>query len=109
MEFWYHVAERLIAHVICITPLFLWFSIASLVSWYKDKNVINLLHKFIAWYLRRICGGAAHCYNYGYDGLYLVVMSDAQYHRYAILARDLSEEEFAKVVWALRDVGIRVA
>jgi hypothetical protein len=38
----------------------------------------HLLHKAICWYLRR-CGGAFHCYEYGQNGRYVKLMTDAQY------------------------------
>jgi len=68
----------------------------------------NLLHKFIAWYLRHICGGAAHCYSYGEQGRYLVIMDDDTYHRFTVLAKERKPEEFHKMVWALRDAGVWV-
>jgi len=48
MDFLYRVAERLIAHVICITPFLLWWGIASLVSWRKEVAAQQ--------YVRLTCG-----------------------------------------------------
>lgn len=67
----------------------------------------HFLHKFIAWYLRR-CGGAAHCYPYGEQGRYLVLMDDDTYHRFKCLAHGRTPEEFHKMVWSLRDAGVWV-
>ena len=68
----------------------------------------HLLHKFIAWYLRRQ-GGAAHCYPYGGEqGRYLVIMDDDTYHRFTVLVHGRTPEEFHEMVWSLRDVGVWV-
>lgn len=47
----------------------------------------HAIHKIICWYLRR-CGGAFHCYRYGLDGRYAVLMNERQYHRYMAAAND---------------------
>ena len=47
----------------------------------------HLLHKIICWYLRR-CACAFHCYSYGPEGRYAVLMNERQYHRYTMIARD---------------------
>lgn len=40
----------------------------------------HLIHKIICWYLRK-CGGAFHCYQYGPEGRYVVLMTDDDYSR----------------------------
>lgn len=48
----------------------------------------HLWHKLICWYLRR-CSDAFHCYAYGVDGRYVVLMNERQYHDYRhIILRD---------------------
>lgn len=39
----------------------------------------HTIHKLIVWYLRR-CGGAFHCYQYGPQGRYVVLMNERQYN-----------------------------
>ena len=46
----------------------------------------HLLHKAICWYLRR-CLGAFHCYPYGEDGRYVVLMNEDRYHDFTKLKR----------------------
>lgn len=43
----------------------------------------HLLHKAIVWYLRR-CGAAFHCFPYGPEGRYVVLMTEGQFHRWKI-------------------------
>lgn len=47
----------------------------------------HAIHKIICWYLKR-CGGAFHCYNYGPNGRYAVMMNERQYHRYMACSHD---------------------
>ena len=51
------------------------------------------LHRFYRWYLRASCGGAHHVGPYGHDGRYIVLMTDDQYHRYTMLARDVESSD----------------
>lgn len=67
----------------------------------------HLIHKLIAWYLRRV-GGACHVYPYGPQGRYIVLMTDREYHDYTTLAQGLSEQESYERVWALRRQGVFV-
>jgi hypothetical protein len=65
--------------------------------------MIHLLHKLIAWYLRR-CGGACHVYAYGPDGRYIVLMNERQYHRYTHLAQSAKPgEDLMSVAGIMRD------
>lgn len=41
----------------------------------------HTIHKLICWYIRR-CSGAFHCYNYGENGRYVVLMNEGQYSNF---------------------------
>ena len=49
----------------------------------------KFLHKyiirFIAWYIRDICGGASHVYPYGEQGRYIVIMNEDKYNKFTHL------------------------
>ena len=49
----------------------------------------KFLHKyiirFIAWYIRDICGGASHVYPYGEQGRYIVIMKEDKYNKFTRL------------------------
>lgn len=46
----------------------------------------RFLHKyiirFIAWYMRSVCGGASHVYPYGENGRYVVMMDEKEYNKF---------------------------
>ncbi|WP_312286848.1 hypothetical protein [Terrisporobacter sp.] len=41
--------------------------------------------KFIAWYMRHVCGGASHVYPYGEQGRYVVIMNEYEYNKFTNL------------------------
>ena len=49
----------------------------------------KFLHKyiirFIAWYIRDMCGGASHVYPYGEQGRYIVIMNEDKYNKFTHL------------------------
>ena len=49
----------------------------------------KFLHKyiirFIAWYIRDMCGGASHVYPYGEQGRYIVIMNEDKYNKFTWL------------------------
>ena len=45
---------------------------------FLHKNMI----RFIAWYLRNVCGGASHVYPYGEQGRYIVIMNENKYNKF---------------------------
>ena len=72
------------------------------LRWYTNKLNVNkfdghlrgglmkkFLHKyiirFIAWYIRDMCGGASHVYPYGEQGRYIVIMNEDKYNKFTWL------------------------
>lgn len=57
--------------------------------WWKGEIMKRFLHKyiiqFIAWYMRNMCGGASHVYEYGEQGRYVVIMNENQYNKFTNL------------------------
>ena len=41
----------------------------------------HVLHRFIVWYLKR-CARSFHCFQYGPQGRYVVLMNESQYHEF---------------------------
>ena len=41
----------------------------------------HLIHQAILWYINHV-GGAFHTNAYGYDGRYIIAISDAEYRRF---------------------------
>ena len=47
------------------------------------KNKIHsFIVRFMAYYLKKHCGGATHVYPYGTEGRYIVIMNEVDYYRF---------------------------
>ena len=69
MDFWYHVAERLIAHIICVTPFLVWWGIASVVSWQKENAAQQYVQSDACHCGAQKVVNANHCKSCGYVSL----------------------------------------
>ena len=50
-----------------------------------NKFLHKYIIRFIAWYIRDVCGGASHVYPYGEQGRYIVIMNEDKYNKFTHL------------------------
>ena len=46
------------------------------------RKIHSLIVHFMAYYLKKHCGGATHVYPYGTEGRYIVIMNEEEYHQF---------------------------
>ena len=46
------------------------------------KKIHSRIVRFMAYYLKKHCGGATHVYPYGVEGRYIVIMNEEEYNQF---------------------------
>ena len=46
------------------------------------RKIHSFIVRFMAYYLKKHCGGATHVYPYGIEGRYIVIMNEVDYYRF---------------------------
>lgn len=68
----------------------------------------RIIFGLIVWYLRRKCGGAFHSFTRNHRWLYVVSMTDREYHFYTTLVRGRSIDDLAQITQVARNAGLWV-